>query len=190
MTEMFCTGSVNDIAALIAECHFISEEQSKPLFLAESLPQHVVGSPEERRDLLRFAQFATDIPFAKYTSGRIFHQDFELRWEKNDGKIDVVYVGTERRLPSALKVVRDLDLKKREEPKYYYLFGTRLNADELQEIGIPPEPGYYAEVRIPRLLRYPAPEGAMRVQLAVCEYVDEATGKVELFRFQGLKAAE
>jgi hypothetical protein len=39
-------------------------------------------------------------------------------------------------------------------------------------------------------LRYPAPEGAVRVQLAVCEYVDEATSKVELFRFQGLKAAE
>ncbi len=53
-------------------------------------------------------------------------------------------------------------------------------------MGIPPEPDkdYYAEVRIPRLLRYPElTEKPRRVQLAVREYTDEKTGRVQLFRF-------
>src|SRR5258708_29880057 len=122
MTEIVCTGVVDDLAQLIAACRFPSEA----LFLAEKLPDHVVDSAEERQDLLRFTYFDMDIPFAEYTSGRIFHSDFELRWEKNDAqKTRVVYVGIERSLP-ALKVERGLNLKKNAQPQCYYLFGKRL----------------------------------------------------------------
>lgn len=187
MTEMVCTGVVDDLAKLIADCKF----PAQALFLAERLPRQVVVSAEERQDLLRFTYFDAHIPFAAYTSGRIFHQDFELRWEKiDDRKARVVYVGMERSI-QPLKAKRDLGLKKNEEPKYYYLFGKRLQKDELDLIGEPATEGDFVEVRIPRLLRYhPAPAGAQRVRLGVCEYVQETTGKVELFRFQSLEPAE
>ena len=42
------------------------------LFLAEKLPQHVVGKFEEQA-LLSFTFFDANIPFTDYTSGRIFH---------------------------------------------------------------------------------------------------------------------
>ena len=186
--EMLCAGPVDDIDALIAECQFTAEEQQQALFLVESFPAYVIVNPQERQDLLRFWHFDAHISFANYTSGRIFHPNFELRWEQNNGKIQAVYLGTERSLPS-LKVVRDLNLEKSEQ-RYYYLFGEYLEPGKLEKMGLAPSPGYYAEVRIPRLLRYPAPVGARRVRLTVCEYLEETTGKVELFRFQGLEAAE
>ncbi len=184
MKEILRAGSVDDIAQLIADCQFPAEA----LFLAEMLPRHVIVKPEERQDLLRFTRFDTRIPFTQYTSGRIFHQDFELRWEKNDDKTQVVYLGAERHLPELEEC--ELELEKRPEPKYYYLFGERLAQKELEKIGKPALQGDFAEVRIPRLLRYPAPKGAQRVRLGVCEYVQETTGKVGLFRFQSLEAAE
>lgn len=186
MTEKVYTGVVDDLAGLIANCKFQLKE--KALFLAEKLPQHVVEK-EDRQELLRFTFFGTDIPFADYASGRIFHPDFELRWEKiDDREARVVYVGEERRI-EPLQVKHDLKLKKNSEPKYYYLFGKRLESEELEMIGKPATEGDFAEVRIPRLLRYPPLDNAKRVRLGVCEYVHETTGKVELFRFQSLEAA-
>ena len=185
MDEMLCTGSVDDIAALIDACQFPSDA----LFLAEAVPQHVVTAAKERQDLLRFTHFDAEIPFAKYTSGRIFHPDFELRWQKYDGKTEVVYLGTKRDMPLLKK---DLKLKKSDKPKYYFLFGERLRPEELDLIGVPAEEREFAfaEVRIPRLLLYPAPQNARRVQLVVREYLDEETGEVNLFRFESLKEAE
>lgn len=189
MTEMLCTSPVDDITTLIKECQFPPEA----LFLAERLPQQVIVDAKERRDLLRFTYFATNIPFVSYTSGRIFQQDYELRWEKNNGKTQVVYLGVERHLPGKweMHTLDELQLKQREQPKYYYLFGERLRQEQLEQIGKPAVKGDFAELRIPRLLRYPVQLNARRrVRLAVCEYVRETTGDVELFRFQGLEAVE
>jgi hypothetical protein len=186
MEEMLYAGPVDDITALIAACKFTSDA----LFLAEILPPHVVVSAKERQDLLCFAYFDAEIPFAKYTSGRIFHQDFELRWQKNEGETDAVYLGTKRDIPLLKK---DLKLKKSDKPKYYYLFGERLKPGDLDKIGVPAEERdfAFAEVRIPRLLLYrPAPQNARRVRLVVREYLDEETSEVKLFRFESLKEAE
>jgi len=188
MTEKVYTGIVHDLAGLIADCKFQSVDGV--LFLAEKLPQYVVEKAEERQELLRFTYYDAAIPFADYTSGRIFHHDFELHWEQADGKgVRVVYIGEERNI-EPLKVKSGLKLKKNSEPKYYYLFGKRLEPDELELIGKPATGGDFAEVRIPRLLRYPAPTDAKRVCIGVCEYVQETTGKVELFRFQSLEGAK
>lgn len=188
MTEKIYTGDVYDIAGLIANCKFQLKE--KVLFLAEKSPQHVVEKAEERLELLRFTYFDENIPFADYTSGRIFHPDFELRWEKIDERaVRVVYVGEERSI-EPLQVKNDLKLKKNSDIKYYYLFGKRLEPEELELIGKPATEGDFAEVRIPRLLRYPPLENAKRVHLGVCEYVQETTGKLELFRFQSLEPAD
>lgn len=194
--EMLCVSSVDDITALITACNFPPEA----LFLAEMLPRHVI-SADERQDLLRFTYFDADLPFASYTSGRIFHQDFELRWEKNDDKTQVVYVGTKRDLPM-LEVTFNLDLntpRKKSIPdlrtfrrRHYYLFGERLREGDLDKIGVPGEQRNFAfaEVRIPRLLLYPIQQNERRARLVVREYLDEETGEVKLFRFESLEAAE
>ena len=67
---------------------------------------------------------------------------------------------------------------------------TRLTSMGLEGDGEKEPISYYAEVRIPRLLRYPAPAKARRVRLVVCEYTDEDTGSVQLFRFQDLVSEE
>ncbi len=189
--EILCTGPVRDVAALIKAGDFPRDAY----FLAERLPQQVIVDPQERQDLLRFARLhevIDDNVIADYTSGRVFDQDFELRWEKDaDGGYKVVYLGKERSIPGLEK--DDKELKKLDRSKllkHYYLFGEYLNKERLESMGIEPEEGYYAEVRIPRLLRYPALKGARRVQLTVCEYIDKETGRVGLFRFQGLQPAE
>jgi len=188
---MVCADYVDDIAALIAQCVF----PSGALFLVEMLPQHVVVGSSERKNLLRFANFDASIPFAMfaaYTSGRIFHPDFELRWEKQGDRTQVIYIGMEEYRPPVSMDVHHLDLKENDSLKYYYLFGERLRPEHLERIGVPHEEREYAfaEVRIPRLLLYPAPQGARRVRLAVREYVQEVTEKVELYRFHSLEAAE
>lgn len=199
MEEMLCSDLVDDLDSLIHTCQFPSDA----LFLAESLPQRVVVGAKARRDLLCFAKFDAKIPFASYTSGRIFHRDFELRWEKNNGKLQVVYLGIERELPELEK--SKLELRRLEPLKYYVLFGKRLGPEQLKQIGAPDtERDFaFAELRIPRLLYYPVKDdNRERVRLAVCEYVEAPTdreelsdkepitGPVVLFRFQGLETME
>lgn len=187
---LYSSDSVENIATLIAECQFPQDAY----VLVEMLPQHIVDK-QERQSLLSFARLSDGIDLARYTSGRVFDQHAELRWEKiAEGKYRVVYLGAKREIRGLKKDENDLQqlasLESAKEAKYYYLFGEYLDANKLKNMGIEPDEGYYAEVRIPRLLRYPAPAGAQRVQLKVLEYLDRDTSEVKLFRFQGLKAAE
>jgi hypothetical protein len=195
--EMLYTGFANDIKALVDACEFPQDA----FVLVERLPSSLVADMrEERQDLLRFARLGDGIDMARYATGRIFSQDFELRWEKEGERYKVVYLGTPEYFDAARQhadLHPDSDtlskLRPSQKPRRYYLFGEYLDEGRLSEMGIAPEPGTacYAEVRIPRLLRYPElPEKPRRVQLAVREYNDEATGRVQLFRFQGLEAEE
>lgn len=187
---LYSSDSIENIASLIAECKFPQDAY----VLVEMLPQHIVDR-QERQNLLCFAQLSDGVDLARYTSGRVFDQHAEIRWEKNaEGKYLVVYLGAKRDIRGLKKNEKDqqeLDrLERANESKNYYLFGEYLDTEKLKNMGIEPEEGYYAEVRIPRLLRYPAPAGARRVQLEVREYLDRDTNEVKSFRFQGLKAAE
>ena len=184
--EILATGVVQDITAFIAACGFPPEA----FVLVERLPQHVLAHQQERQDLLRFAHLSDSIEPSLYTSGRVFHPDFELRWKQEAQRTRVVYLGQARDLPE-LSPGKKLDewqagLQPRE--KSYYLFGEYLNKKRLEQMGLPEGQGYYAEVRIPRLLQYPAK--AQRVQLIVREYLEKRTSQVQLFRFQNLKPVE
>lgn len=199
--EVLSTGTVKNIAALIAGGNF----PDNAFFLAEQVPQHIVEGRAARADLLRFAcvrdlklndEKKDGIDPAFYTTGRIFAPDFELRWHQDTatGQTRVVYLGTERSLPGLERSQKTLSKKK--EFKQYYLFGEPLSASRLTDLGLEEEQeylaggeGYYAELRIPRLLRYPI-VAEKRIQLTICEYVEEATGRVELFRFQALTEVE
>ncbi len=182
-TEKVYIGAVGDITRLLAETHFPDDAY----FVGEQQPQHVISRPKERQALLLFAQYNRALPFADYTAGRIFHQDFELRWEREDGETRVVYVGTEQYHPASLEFARNVEMQK---PVYYYLFGERLRPNELERIGPPAQEGDFAEVRIPRLLHYPVQSQGRRVLLAVSQSLDPDNGSVTLFRFQGIEARE
>ncbi len=186
MEEMVSTGllTLDELTALIASCTAFFEDA---IFLAEQLPQHVV-TQDQRKELLRCEHFNANAKFTDYTSGRIFAEAFELRWEKERNMFRVVYVGAERTM-SPLKVQRDLTLEKKASAKPYYLFGEQLGSEGLERIGPVAVEGDFAELRIPRLLHYPVEKPKRYVQLYIQEYVDKGTGDVALFRFQAIKSS-
>ncbi|HEU5230042.1 MAG TPA: CRISPR-associated protein Csx19 [Ktedonobacteraceae bacterium] len=187
MEEILASGPVDDIAALITACGF----SSAAFVLTENFPQHQINDQRERQNLLRFARRADGINVNNTTSGRVFDQSAELRWEKKNDKYWAVYLGEKRDLPALNVNNKPLEgLQKHEAAKKYYLFGELLDPNRLRSMGLEGTTGYYAEVRIPRLLHYPAPSNAQRVQLVVCEYIEATTGNVQLFRFQDLKSEE
>jgi len=200
MTEILYTGDipVDDLPRLASACNF----SARALVLAEQLPDHVITNREQRRALLQFEYFPKKLTITNYHTGRIFQADAELRWEKQRGQMHVLYIGPEEyslvMLDYKLKDKRDVlaALKKRDEPRYYYLFGERLRKDDLEKIGPTAEPGDFAEVRIPRLLRYrldaedSRSEDSRYARLAICEYTDKETGEVLLFRFQTVEPWE
>src|SRR5256885_4547580 len=71
--EILYTGSVHDVAALVAAFNF----SPQAYVLVESMPQHVV---KERQNLLRLLRLNTIpdlIELTNFTSGRVFYEDFE-----------------------------------------------------------------------------------------------------------------
>ena len=193
--EMLSSGLVGDIADLIEACHFPEDA----FLLIERQPDEVIKEKDKlaRWNLLRFTHLYSRQDESKAihdeiraeikrsTSGRIFQENFELRWERLDHRYQVVYLGEERKilgLEPNKEVLKNVTRKS--EARRYYLFGTKLDARKLQDLGLKEGSGYFAEVRVPRLLHYPIETDAMRVQLHVCEYVDDKTGQVQLFRFQ------
>ncbi len=194
MAEVLYSGLVApaDVSQMVASCRFTSEA----LFMAELLPTHFVGKPQEREQLLCFTFFNTTLRCTDYTSGRIFQADRELRWEKQGEQTRFVYLG---QADNASELAR-YQLKKAEtfgeltrklEPTYYYLFGERLQDRDLAKLGKAAQKGDFAVVRIPRTLRYPVKVNSDRyARLAVCEYLEEANGRVVLYRFQGIEAVK
>lgn len=221
MSEILSTGNVTDLAQLIKECNFPKDA----LFLGEQLPSQIIKR-EQRQDLLLFTKLGdleNPVKAQDYSSGRIFSDMFELRWQKeSDTQYHVVYFGPEREIAGLTRLYelhtekegthyhqviyvgpeRKISRVGRDEQKSqnierykvdtkrYYLFGEHLEAPQLQNMKIKPTEdsrSYYATVRIPRLLLYPRQSGARRLQLQVLEYLDEATGRVRLFRFQRLE---
>ena len=163
------------------------------LMLLESQPRHVIEQ-SERQELLHFASFNADFDFTPYTSGRIFHELGELRWERQKFHIDIVYTGHREYKPELPKIDETaLDAFQAIDDRAYLLFGTRLDDKQLGRIGSAAQEGDFAEVRIPRLLRYPVlsnVKGAERVQLAMREYIDPSTGLNVGYRCMSLEPFE
>lgn len=178
--------------------------------LLERQPREVI-TPEKRRHLLHFDFFDSHFNFTLYTSGRIFHEAGELRWERQLSGIHIVYTGDAHYQPST-SLLQDMHTEpldayiktgtrsaseteevgtKKETDSGFLLFGKRLNKKERDLIGPIVQTGnFYAEVRIPRLLHYPLTEKQShteRVELMVHGYVHPTTGVNVAFRFTGLR---
>ncbi len=180
-TEWLATGEVADITHLIAEWSI----PAGALFLGEQQPARFLMK-DEQSALLIFVPFEQTLPFSTYTSGRIFHRDFELRWQQDEDGTHVVYLGTRDHCPLSLQKVQEVEIS---STRAYYLFGERVGAKRAEEIGEPVREGDYIEVRVPRLLRYPIQSTKPRVTLRVCESIDKLTGEVIYYRFQGIEEA-
>jgi hypothetical protein len=185
--ETVYAGPVEDITEFIQTCSFLSLSDSVgSLILLEKQSQKIVEK-EDRQNLLLFMEYSCPVSnFSEYTAGRIFHEEFELRWEKIDSGVQVVYIGKKRVLP-LLTESADI-LKDCVRPtSSYYLFGKRLDEKVVESIGKPAQRGDYAEVRIPRLLRYPVKDERQNyVKLNVYEYRHQVTNERILFRFRNL----
>lgn len=191
MAEIAYSGRVSAarMQQVVAHCHFA---QGDALFMAEQLPTHFITSKQERENLLQFTHFNSELSCAAYTSGRIFQEDRELRWEKQgNDTLRVVYIGPdenegELRDDQLQRYAAFNALKKQSEPTYYYLFGERLRHKDSNQSDRPQLAGDFAVLRIPRTLRYPVPPDNKRyARLAVCEYLE--AGRLALFRFQRLE---
>jgi hypothetical protein len=166
----------------------ITSPDAPALMLLEEQPDHVIEQ-DARQSLLRFERFDPSFDFTPYTSGRIFHALGELRWERQHSKVQIVYTGHKEYKPELLdarETPLDACIPKDRE---YFLFGKRLDEKELFLIGPAAQPGDFAEVRIPRLLRYPQLStiaNAERVQLVTYEYMDSKTSVNVAYRFKAL----
>lgn len=167
----------------------ITSPKAPALMLLEEQPHHVIER-DARQDLLRFELFNPASDFTRSTSGRIFHTMGELRWERSDSALQIVYTGHKDFRPEQLPVARETPLDGYIAiDRAYFLFGKRLDEKELFLIGPRAQPGDFVEVRIPRLLRYPRVnmlEGAERVQLVICEYLDPKTSVNVAYRFKAI----
>lgn len=160
------------------------------LMLLESQPRYVIKQ-EERQELLHFAPFDASFDFTPYTSGRIFHELGELRWERQQAQVHIVYTGQKEYKPELPKIDETaLDTIQFTDSRAYLLFGARLKGKQLEPIKPVAQEGDFAEVRIPRLLRYPLLDtikDAERVQLVMREYIDPSTGLNVAYRCKSLE---
>lgn len=184
--EAVYAGSVVDIKEFIEAHSFLSDSVGS-LILLEMQPQKMVEK-EDRQNLLFFAEYPGKLPHIinEYTAGRIFHEEFELRWEKINSGLQVVYIGNKRTLSLPTEktdVLKDCV----RATSSYYLFGKRLDDEKVDNIGEPAQTDDFAEVRIPRLLRYPVKDKHKDyVKLNVYEYWHKVTNERILFRFRSL----
>lgn len=177
------TGSTTDIDAFLKGCDFLQDVW----ILLEQQPDKVINDQNPVHDMLLVRKCERlDIEnIALYTSGRIFNEHFELRWEKQAAQIRFVYAGIARE-PFGLEGPSPLLANCGDKVRDYYLFGKRLSSDQAKKIGPPARAGDFAEVRIPRLLRYEIGTSKNLVKLKVCEYVHCDTGESVLYRFKCL----
>ncbi len=180
--EIVCAVKGDSIMAVIASMNIPDEA----LVLLEEMPQRVIGRTE-RAELLRFAYYKLAIEepvmeLERYTSGRLFCPAFELRWQRQGGKLRMVYTGEKQTAPAHNGNV--LTVQKSREG-HYILFGKRhpYNAAPLEK-----ESTLFSDVRIPRLLSYPieVQEVDKFVRLRTYEYLS-TQGEVEASRFVELE---
>jgi hypothetical protein len=191
MTEVLYTGRVplERLDRLVSVCRFAPEA----IFLAEALPTLPVESRREREALLQCTRYNQQLRCADYDTGRIFQVDRELRWERQHAEARVVYIGEIEReselTDCQLQKKNILDqYQKKAGATGYYLFGERLRDEDLPRLSKIADKGDFAVLRIPRTLRYPVKINEdPYARLLLCEYLDEATGRVSFYRFQGME---
>lgn len=184
MSEVIQWAQLEEIQPTIATL-----QPSEPCYMyLERVPDRWL-TDAERQHGLRLEQFALEEDFNAWERGRIFCQQFELRWETTDGAFQVVYVGEPIDLPE-FTGTEDLDLAdKTIKERRYLLWGNRVPDDQLETVGVTKreDQQVFIEFQVPRVLQYPVSDQAQQVWLQVREYVDPGSGVRCYYRFLGLE---
>jgi len=197
MTQLLVSALIaaTDLPAFV--CSYTPATNAPTFMLLETQAREIV-EPKARQDLLRFELFDPANPkftIPPDTSGRVFHRYAELRWETFSQKVRIVFSGKSTYLPELPKSQEAVTSEKLDDCqpaiRNYFLYGKRLDEHQLKRIGKPAQEGDFAEVRIPRLLRYPSVPSEPKneyLQLAVYEYIAPETGTCVAYRFYKLKS--
>lgn len=155
----------------------------------EQVPHSWVRAPDMEKGL-SLRHLDPNLDFQRWERARLFCQDWELRWEKQDGLFWCVYVGSDRELPDFARASElDLSIAEPVSKSSYYLWGLQLSESDLNIVGADcqPDTQVFLELRVPRLLRYPVSPDTRRVKLVVCEYIDPASGQTLYHRYHSLQ---
>ena len=183
MTEHICWGTTEKLLPIVQSLDCPPES----LMMLERAPSTFL-SDEERKQGICLRQYDANENFEAWEQGRIFHENFEMRWEKQDGAFHVVYIGEPKCLPlsdSKFKPLADSET----QDDSYYLWGEKMTTDTLNLINQPETANLFLELQIPRLLSYPASnrDEKFRVKLSVRHYLNATTGALEFYRFRCLE---
>lgn len=178
MNEYLAFGFLSTLSEIVKTIPW----SDKAMMWLETALDHFL-SEDERENGLRFELFKADEPFDQWPHGRIFDDTAELKWEKEGNQFHVVYCGSVA-LPVSLQQAANEAVKSTDF--CYYLWGSRVKKDDLKDMELNPDEIVFAELRIPRLLRYPVSANAQRVKLKVREFYN-AEGVLTFTRFLGLE---
>ena len=181
MTEHICWGTAANLLPIVQALDCPSES----LMILERMPCAFL-SDDEREKGICLRKYDASENFEDWEHGRIFHNDFELRWEKQGEAFVVVYIGEPKVLPmSDTKLLSDFETQDDD----YYLWGQKMTADDLKRIEQPETANLFLELQIPRLLRYPVSNRneKFRVKLSARHYLNPETRALEFYRFRHLE---
>ncbi len=181
MAEQICWGTSENLLPIV---HAL-DRPPELLMMLERVPN--VFLPDDEQELgICLQTYNSSENLEGWERGRIFHDNFELRWEKQDGVFVIVYIGE----PTELPMPHTESLSEFEtQDETYYLWGERMSADTLKAIGQPEATNLFLELQIPRLLPYPVPDGSgkSRVKISARHYLNSETGDLEFYRFRHLE---
>jgi len=183
MADCFCDAKLPQISPTITS---IDWPQGTIMWL-ERIPLTLLTEPE-RANGIRLEQFDPTTNFDDWARGRIFSAHGELRWEQQDGMFWTVYCGENLDLPGfTQETLTELESENlRLDERSYFLWGKRVEAQDLPTLGLPVQTIAFVELQIPRILRYPISNAAKRVKIKVKEYF-AADGSLAYARFIGLE---
>ena len=144
-------------------------------------------SDNEREKGICLSRYDERENFEAWEHGRIFHDNFELKWKKQDSTFVVIYIGEPKDLPMLDNNRELFDFELHDHD--YYLWGEKVTADTLELIGQSETENLFLELQIPRFLYYPVSNKnkKFRVKLSVRHYQNAKTGHLEFYRFRHLE---
>lgn len=184
MAERFYWCVTNDVDSIVRSI----ELPEDTLMMLERIPDRWLSEPEREVGIC-FHFYQADEEFNNWERGRVFNEKFELRWEKQNGKFHVVYIGEKSELPNLSEDTSIKINQMESKDMAYYLWGKKLDNEALRLIGRPETENLFAELQIPRLFDYPIEKGSdkeFRVKLVVRHYSVHST--LNFYRFLKLEA--
>lgn len=180
MNDCIYEGEVTDLLPLLTEI-----APNNAFMMLECIPTRWLDE-KERQNGIKIEKFDAGINFNTWAIGRIFDDEQELTWMRNDaGKFLVSYTAQKDLTFPDLRRINTENWELSETVRYS-LWGTNWQPDETTKNQ---NTNIFLELQIPRILSYPVTcnKPDARVMLNVVIYRDHDTGHIQHYRFQKLE---